>query len=305
VSRIRAVRYLLCFVLLFTMLGGLMGIPVLAVQENDNSPEMLSSNQVEPPAEDIIEFRCDYPVLCMESGEGAEFEVELLWQGEERRRFDLVATPPSGWRAEIYTQYGGYPEKPIEALELEPQKLYGNTIKIVVGPEPGNLPKPGDYTITLKVSSEDVAGTYEFVAKVTPKYEFTMITQTMRLDAEAKAGEGKHLSVLLMNSGSVLVEDLVFTSTEPEGWDVTFYPEKIDSLAPGITQELGVVITPPKKTEAGDWPVTLRAKSQQVADELELRVTVVKPTIWGWVVILIVVIVVAGVGVYFWRLSRR
>jgi len=305
VSRIRAFRYLFCFVLLFTMLGGLMGVPVLAVQENDDNPVVMPPNQEEPPAEDVIDFRCDYPVLCVEAGEEAEFEVELLWLGEERRRFDLATIPPSGWKAEIYTQYGGYPEKPIEALELEPEKLYGNTVKILVQPIPGNLPEPGDYTIALKVSSEDVTGTYEFVAKVSPRYEFAMITQTLRLDTEAKAGEGKHLSVILMNSGSASIEDLSFTSTKPEGWDVTFYPEKIDSLAPGITQELGVVITPPKETEAGDWPVTLRANSDQVAEEVELRVTVSNTTIWGWIVILIVVMVVAGAGVYFWRLSRR
>jgi len=51
VSRIRAVRYLLCFVLLFAMLGGLIGIPVLAVQEDDDSPVVLPPNQDEPPDE--------------------------------------------------------------------------------------------------------------------------------------------------------------------------------------------------------------------------------------------------------------
>jgi len=66
-----------------------------------------------------------------------------------------------------------------------------------------------------------------------------------------------------------------------------------------------VVITPPEKTVAGDWPVTLQAKSKQVFDELELRVTVLSSDIWGWVVILIIVVVIAGAGVVFWRLGRR
>jgi len=305
VSKFRAFRYVLGFALLFAMLGSLVGGQVLASQESGNDFSVLPPGQEEPPAKEVLELKCDYPVICGEIGESLEFEVEIIWRGEERRRFDLTMTVPPGLRAATFTQYGGYPEKPIAALELEPIQLTGNGVKIIVDSVPGKLPDPGDYAITFEVSSEEVNETIELTAKVSPHYDFAMVTQTLQLTTEVTAGEDNHLAVLLLNYGSSAIEDITLTSTEPEGWTITYHPEKIDSLASGMTQEVDVVITPPEKTVAGDWPVTLQAKSEQVFDELELRVTVLTSDIWGWVVILIIVVVIAGAGVVFWRLGRR
>ena len=303
-SRLRAVRYLLCFVLLCVMLGGLAGGQVLAVTGNSDSASALPPSQ-EEPFKDVVELRSDFPVVSGESGDAIEFEVEVRWMGDERRVFDLAATPPSGWKADIFSGYGKYPEVKIAAMVLEPRKFFGNKIKIKVEPLPGNFPEPADYPVMFEVSSEDIRGTVEFTAKVTAKYEFEMRTPTLQLNTEVTAGKDNPLTVLLVNSGSDPIENLSLASTKPEGWDITYEPDKIESLAPGTTQELNVIITPPKETIAGDWSVTLRANSEQASDSLDLRVTVLTPTIWGWVGILIVVLVIAGVGVVFWRLGRR
>lgn len=303
-SKSRALCYLLCFALLFAVVGGLVGERVLAVQESSNGSFVLPPGQEEPSPKDVIEVKCDYPTLVGESGDSIEFHLELLWKGDERRRFDMAATSPSGWKAEVFTLYGGYPEKPIPTLEMEPATLVGNKVKIVVEPMPGNLPDPGDYVVIFEANSGDIRGTMELIARVKPYYEFAMLTQTLQLNMEVTAGEENHLAILLMNLGSAPIENLNFTSIEPEDWTITYNPGRIDSLESGMTQEVDVVIMPPKKTVAGDWPVTLRAKSAQVVDELVMRVTVLTPTIWGWVGILIAVAVIAGAGVVFWRLGR-
>lgn len=190
-------------------------------------------------------------------------------------------------------------------MELEPIQASGNSVKIVVQSVPGQLPEPGDYTVTFGVSSEEESATIELTARVSPYYDFAMVTQTLQLTTQVTAGEDNHLAVLMINSGLTTIDNLTLTSIQPEGWTVTYHPEKIESLAPGITQEVDVVIMPSEETAAGDWPVTLRAKSEQVFDEFELRVTVLTPDIWGWVIILIIVVVIAGVGVAFWRLGKR
>ena len=52
--------------------------------------------------------------------------------------------------------------------------------------------------------------------------------------------------------------------------------------------------------------VYVRASGKQaVADEMGIRVTVETPTIWGWVGVAIILIVVIGVIVIFMRFSRR
>jgi len=310
-SKLRAVRYLLCFVLLCVMLSGLVGGQVLAVQGNsDNSSAPLpsqeepSQNEGKTP-EGMLRLESNYPVVSGKSGDTLEFEVKMVWLGVERRIFDLAVTVPSGWKATISSS-GRYPEEvKIAAISLDPMDSRGSRAKIKVEPMPGNLPEPGDYPVIFKASSGDIIESIELTAKVTDKYEFAMHTPTSKLDTEATAGKDNHLTVIVVNSGSSPLEDLSFASTKPEGWAITYEPEKIDSLAPGTTQDVDVVITPPKKTVAGDWSVTLQAKSEQVSDSLNLRVTVLTPTIWGWIGILIVVLVIAGVGVVFWRLGRR
>lgn len=310
-SRIRAVRYLLCFILLFAMLGGLMVVPVLAVQENAGSPVVLPPNQEEPPAEDeevfeeVVNLKTDFPIMSGNSGDSFEFEIEVMWMGNERRRFDLSATAPPGWKTTLFTHYGRYPEVKIAAMELSPRKFFGNEVKAVLEPVSGNLPEPGDYTITFEAASGDIRQTIELTARVSAKYDFTMRTPTLRLNADVTAGDENYLTVLLVNSSSAPVESISLTSSKPEGWRITYEPDKIDSMGAGTTREVDVIIIPPQETIAGDWPVTLQARSEQATDGLQLRVTVLTPTIWGVVGILIVVVVVAGVGVLFWRLGRR
>jgi len=276
---------------------------VLASQENRNDSPVLPPGQGGPQPQKVLELNCDYPIVCGESGESLEFDIKMDWKGEERQRFDLSVTTPPDWRAIIFSQRPD--EKPIAALELDPRQSFRNGVKIVVAPLPGKLPDAGDYAITFEVSWEGGSETIELTARVTPRYEFAMVTQSRRLTTNVTAGEDNHLAVVLVNSGSASIENLALTSTQPEGWAITYEPGEIDSLAPGTTQDVDVIITPPKETAAGDWPVTLRAENEQVRDELELRVTVLTSSIGGWIVVLIVVVVIAGAGVALWWLGRR
>ena len=301
----KAVHYFFCFALLFTMLGGLaVSQVVLAAQESSNDSFLLPPGQEEPPPEEKLELESKFPVLSAESGEVFEFSIELKYQGVERKRFDLTLITPSDWRA---IAVASYPEKQIPAIEMGPAENFPVTenIKIQFGPV-GKLPEPGDYVATLEVSSGDLKETIELKAVVTARYKLAMFTETGRLNTEATAGEDNHFSIRLINSGSAAIEDITFSSTKPQGWTITFNPEKVESLGEGLTQEVDVVISPPRKTIAGDYEITLRAESKEVSpDPLKIRVTVLTPTIWGWVGVLIVLAVIAGVGVIFWRLGRR
>jgi len=304
-SRTKLVHYLLCFTLLFAMLAGLAGsIAVSAAGEISGSSQSLP-NQEQPPAEEKLEVQCKLPIISAESGKIFEFSVELKYQGAERKRFDLNFTTPPGWRA---VAVSGYPEKRIPAIEMGPAEKFPVTenIKVQFGSILEKFPEPGDYVVTLEVTSGDLRKAIELKAVVTAKYELNMTTATGRLNTEANAGEENHLTIQLENTGSEAIKNITFSSSKPEGWTITYDPKKIDSLDTGTTQEVDVVITPPRKTIAGDYMITLSANSEKVSpDPLKIRVTVLTPTIWGWVGVLIVLAVIAGVGVVFWRLGRR
>ena len=305
-NKTKAVHYFFCFALLFAMLGGLAVNQVaLAVQEDGKDLFSLPPGQEEPPPEEKLEMESKFPVLSAKSGEIFEFDVDLKYQGIERRRFDLTFTTPPGWAA---FAVAGYPEKQIPAIEMGPAENFPVTekIKVQFGSITGKYPEKGDYVLTLEASSGDLKAAFDFKAVVTARYELAMLTATGRLNTEADAGEDNHLSIQLVNSGSAPIENITFSSSKPEGWSITFTPDKVESLDAGLTQEVDVVINPPRKTIAGDYMITLRAESKEFSpDPLNLRVTVLTPTIWGWVGVLIVLAVIAGVGVIFWRLGRR
>jgi uncharacterized membrane protein len=87
---------------------------------------------------------------------------------------------------------------------------------------------------------------------------------------------------------------------------VTFSPDKVTSLAAGQTQQENIVITPPEgKTVAGDYIITLYASNAQVSENLDIRVTVETPSIWGILSIVIIVVVIAGLAFLFLKLGRR
>jgi uncharacterized membrane protein len=202
----------------------------------------------------------------------------------------------------------GYPEKQIPAIEMGPSEMYPVTesIKVKFGTSSGKYPEPGDYVAILQAAAGNLKQAIQLKAVVTARYEFTMSTATGRLNTEADAGKENHLSIELVNTGSAAIENITFSSSKPEGWSITFTPDKVKSLDSGLKQEVDVVIKPPSKTIAGDYVITLKAESKEYSpDSLQIRVTVLTPTIWGWVGVLIVLAVVAGVGVIFWRLGRR
>jgi uncharacterized membrane protein len=302
--RFRAVHYLLCFVLLLGVFSCLVANqPALATHESGNGSFLLSPNQEQPPSEEKLELGCLYPVMRDISGESFEFEVELEWQGSESKTFDLATTAPPKWVATVLRAYEDI-EAP--AIKLEAGKTLSTKVRVRLAPISGELPEPGEYVVTLEVSSGDIREAIELTAEVTALYRFAFYTASGQLDTEVTAGKDNHLSLKVLNTGTAAIEKISLVSNEPSGWSVTFNPDDIEALEPLMVQEVDVVISPPGKTIPGDYMLTMTATSKDLpSHKLEIRVTTLKPAIWGWVAILIVVVVVAGLGVIFRRLGRR
>ena len=64
-------------------------------------------------------------------------------------------------------------------------------------------------------------------------------------------------------------------------------------------------LTPPDNAVPGDYIVTLRGRSADASSTVNLRVTVEQSTIWGWLGIVLVLVVLGSLGGLFWRLGRR
>jgi len=307
-SRFKVTFYLACIVLLFAVFGGLSIHSIAqAIPDTGSQPASISPNQKSPGSEKIT-LTCQYPVLSSYAGTYFAYKIDLQYTGgTEPRVFDLQAKVPDGFTYSITPSYGETTE--IAAIRLDPQKAYPDTITVMARPYTWRTPQPGEYPITLGASSGGVKASIELKAIVTAKYDLELKTSTGLLNTKATAGEDNYLTISIINTGSADLEKLEFSSktSSPTGWSITFNPNEIDVLPVGSTREIQVDIKPAKKTIAGDYMVTISAEPQAKSafGAFDLRVTVLTPTIWGWVGVGIVVLVIAGLAVMFMRLGRR
>jgi uncharacterized membrane protein len=51
--------------------------------------------------------------------------------------------------------------------------------------------------------------------------------------------------------------------------------------------------------------IKLRSRNNEASSVADIRVTVEQSTIWGWLGLLLVIVVLASLGGLFWRLGRR
>jgi len=196
-----------------------------------------------------------------------------------------------------------------KAIPLAPVRAYPETIKLTVQ-SLRLLLEPGEYPITVEVSSGAIKESIDLKAVISSKPAIDMTTPSERLNAEATAGKESTFPIIVRNTGTAdLVGVTVKSATGkyPTGWTVKFNPEKIDKLVVDGEQEITVTVKPPEKTIAGDYMVTIEAEpeSKAIQKSMDIRITVLTPTIWGWVGVGIVVLVVIGLVFMFWKLGRR
>ena len=262
-----------------------------------------------PDEAEKIELSCQYPVLSSYAGLTYTYDISVAYSGsKESKIFDLKATVPQGFNFTISPGYGD--GKEIAAMRLDPTKSYPENIKLTVRPYAWKIPAPGEYPITFEVSSGTLKSTLNLKAIVTANFDLKLATPDGRLNTEATAGQDNQFTVVLANIGSGDLEKLTIETKAkdwPQGWTVTYKPDKIDSLKSGDTKEIQVTIRPSDKTIAGDYMMSVESEpeSRQAYANLQVRVTVLTPTIWGWVGVGIVVLVVIALAIMFIRFGRR
>ncbi len=258
---------------------------------------------------EAIAMSVAHPTLEAIAGGEFEFAVEFRYTAVsgvtgESRSFDLRAKGPAGWDIYITPRYEK--EKRISAISLKPGFAYGEPQRVVATPPFWPLPEPGEYKLTLEAVSGEMSDSIELTAVITARYNLIVVPSAERYDTKAAAGKDNYFSIEVGNLGTAPIENIKFSSDKPTGWSIEFVPDKVDLLEALNTKTVDVNIKPPPETIAGDYVIKLRASGTQATSiELPLRITVETPTIWGWVGVAIIVLVIVGLVVIFMRFSRR
>ncbi len=291
------VRFCLCLALVSFIFSGAIAEAAGDIESKASPPR---SQQM--GGEGKIELYTAYPAIKDVSGETFIFEVDLLYEGNETRTFELSATPIPHWIISIQSIYR---EVELTEIRLEPGKEPPETIRVILQPLPGEYPEPGEYKTTVSAVSGDLEGSIELKAVVADLYRFAFFTESGRLNTEVTAGQENHIAATVMNTGTATIDKITIVGGKPEYWKLEFKPDEIENLEPGYAQEVDIIIVPTKETIPGDYMLNMRAVSDRYRAQFDLRVTVLTPTTWASVAVVIVLAVIAGVAVMFWRLGRR
>lgn len=295
----------ICMLLLAGIFLGCFVQPVKAMTDISNKQLTTGFNQQQTG--ETVNLSTKYPVLSGTATTEFTFDVELTYVGKEAKYFDLKLTGPDNYFYTLRQSYGG--DSDIATVKLDPRGL-SETLRVKASPNILNLPGPGEYTITLEAASGDIKESIDLKIIVTARYGLYIDTTGGILSTQITADKDNFFTINVRNVGTAALENINITSSvrgSPNNWEVTAEPSEIDKLDPKAEREVKINIRPPAKTISGDYEVTLTAKNEaaNASDDVTIRVTVLTQTIWGWVGVGIVVIVVAGLIAMFMFLGRR
>lgn len=257
-----------------------------------------------------IELTTDYYKLEIVSGAGVDFTIQLEYTGTEARVFDLVATGPTDWTTFITPSYPR--DRQILDIRMEPpeegESVTVEQIVVTAVPVSWLTPELGEYPITLEATSGDIQSSIELTAVVTAipaSYTLYLTSSDGILSTTAQAGEDNYFTLAVANSGTGDIDSISLSTNKPKGWAVELSPTNIASVTAGNFQTVEMNIKPPPEAISGDYEIIVRASGTQASDNVEIRVSVKTSSLWGWVGIGIIVLVIAGLAVIFMRFSRR
>ena len=240
-----------------------------------------------------------YPVLQGQTDAKFEFSLEVNNKSEADRNFNLSALAPPKWEINFKP---AYEQKQISSFRIKG----GSSQTVAVEVTPPKDAQSGSFPIMVSIASGEKKQDVKLTVVLTGIYKLDAGTPTGLLSLEALAGKAAQMSLFVKNTGSAVNKNISFSSFKPENWKVEFKPEKVEALEPGAMKQIEIMITPAGQALVGDYSVGLSVDGEKGSSKtVEIRVSVKTSAAWGWVGIIIIVLVIAGLGGLFLWLGRR
>lgn len=234
----------------------------------------------------------------MQGANDASFSYRVMLKNRtaKEQHYALTANGPDGWNVDF--KVGG---KNVTAVTLKSNEEKSITVDV----SPAQGVKEGSYKIPIAASTSETSAKLELESVITGTYDVDLTTPDGRLSADVTAGGEKTLTLTVKNTGSSKLEDVDLSATPPSDWDVKFSPKKIDAIEPGQSKEVQVTIKASDNSVAGDYGLTMSAFTPQASDAEDFRMTVKTSMTWGFIGILIILVVIGGVIYLFRTFGRR
>lgn len=246
-----------------------------------------------------VSMSTDFPSQKAAPGAAVSFNVTLRNDTATELEFSLaVPDAPDGWT--VTAQPSG------SAQATTFKVAAGDTSSISVAATSQSTTASGDYAFHVAATAGTTYSAVQALAVTIAGTGSLSTTSTLGvLNTNATAGTPTNFSIDVTNTGSATLSNITLSATPPTGWKVTYTPATIASLDPQALQSVTAAIQPDSNAVAGDYVVTLRVASGSASSTLDVRTTVQTSTLWGYVGIGLIVLVVVGLLLVFRRYGRR
>jgi uncharacterized membrane protein len=245
-----------------------------------------------------VELTTDIPTLQGASDANFNFTLTLHNATPQQLTFSLQAVGPSGW--DVTAQPTG--QQQAASFTVDAGASHSIDVKAV----PPDGVEAGSFPIGVQaVASGGRTAEAQLTVQITGRVKMSLTTTDGRLNANATAGSSSDLTVVVSNDGTSPLGAVNLTATAPSGWEVTFEPATIDSVAANQTGTAVAHIKPSGDAVAGDYQITIKGANDQANASMDIRVTVEASALWGAVGIILILAAVGGLFWVFQRYGRR
>lgn len=210
--------------------------------------------------------------------------------------YALNANVPPGWNVAFKADY-----KEVSSVSVEANKTKELTIEV----DPPDQAAAGDYKIPVIAATNATSANLELDLVIKGSYALQLSTPSGLLSTNTTAGDEKRVELSLNNTGSAILKKVELQATTPTNWEVTFEPKTIENLAPGGTAQAFAIIKADKKAIAGDYVVSLEAKTPEISSKADFRVAVETSLLSGWLGLFIILLALGSVYYLFRKYGRR
>lgn len=242
------------------------------------------------------ELTCDQVNMEGHTGSNFTFNTKLHNQTAEKQMYALRADFPPGWSVIFKPNY-----KQATAVEVEPN----NTSNISIEIKPPYNVEAGSYKIPVEAVNNSTSASLLLEVVITGSYEMELTTPTGLLSADITAGKEKKIELMVKNTGSEELKNVIFRSANPARWEVSFDPDTLSRIEPGGTAQAFAAVKAAEKAIPGDYVTNITAQTPETSSKIAFRISVKTPLLWGWLGILIILGTLGVIFFLFRKYGRR
>lgn len=242
------------------------------------------------------ELKVDQPNMEGHNKDSFDFTASLNNRTADTQRYALTANPPSGWDVSYK----------VDGKSVTSVKLDANTSKDVdINIQPSSNVKAGTYKIPVKAASGSTSANTTLEVVITGTYGIKLTTPSGKVSTNVTAGHTKTVTLTIKNTGSATLRNIKLNADTPADWTVNFSQPTIQKIEPGKSTQVNATIKSAKDAIAGDYVVDMSAQSPNATSDVSFRTTVKTSTLWGWIGVIIILLVIGGIYYLFRTYGRR